>query len=81
LSSSAQVTITAAPTATNTPSILWNQPGAIEYGTPLSTQLDATASVPGALSTHQLPGACSKLEPRRSRRRSRRQTRPTTLQR
>ena len=53
LSSSAQVTITAASTGTGpgpltTPSIMWTTPSAIPYGTALSnTQLNATANVPG----------------------------------
>ena len=50
LSASAQVTITA-PGATgtsNVPTITWNTPAAITYGTALSsTQLSATANVPG----------------------------------
>jgi Glycosyl hydrolase family 79 C-terminal beta domain len=47
LSASTQVTITAAP-STNTPLITWNAPAAITYGAALSsTQLDATANVPG----------------------------------
>ena len=49
LSASAQVTITAAGTS-NVPTITWNAPAAISYGTALSTtQLDATANVPGTL--------------------------------
>ena len=51
VSSSAQVTISAAPAAAGTtaPLITWNAPAAIQYGTALSSvQLDATASVPGA---------------------------------
>ena len=49
LSASAQVTITAAGTGTsNVPTITWNAPAAISYGTALSsTQLNATANVPG----------------------------------
>ncbi len=50
LSASAQVTITAAggSGAINVPTITWNAPAAITYGTALSTtQLSATASVPG----------------------------------
>jgi hypothetical protein len=47
LSASTQVTITAAGTS-NVPTITWNAPAAISYGTALSTtQLDATANVPG----------------------------------
>jgi hypothetical protein len=47
LSASTQVTITAAP-STNTPLITWNVPAAITYGAALSsTQLNATANVPG----------------------------------
>jgi hypothetical protein len=50
LSSSAQVTITPASTNTLTnPSIAWTTPAAIPYGTALSsTQLNATANVPGS---------------------------------
>ena len=51
LSASAQVTIIAAgaSSATNIPTITWNAPAAITYGTPLSsTQLNATANVPGS---------------------------------
>ncbi|HEY3836276.1 MAG TPA: Ig-like domain-containing protein [Bryobacteraceae bacterium] len=50
LNASAQVTITAASGsgAINVPTITWNPPAAITYGTALSTtQLSATASVPG----------------------------------
>ena len=53
LSSSAQVIISAASTDTapgqlTTPTITWNTPAAIPYGTALSsTQLNATANVPG----------------------------------
>ena len=50
LSASTQVTITAAnsPTADNVPAITWAAPAAISYGTALgSTQLNATANVPG----------------------------------
>jgi hypothetical protein len=52
LSASAQVTISAASTgtgpATTTPSITWNTPAAIPYGTALSgVQLNAVANVPG----------------------------------
>lgn len=53
LSSSAQVTISAASTDTapgpaTTPSITWNTPAAIPYGTALSSvELNATANVPG----------------------------------
>ena len=47
LNASAQVTITAAGTS-NVPTITWNTPAAISYGTALSsTQLSATANVPG----------------------------------
>ena len=50
LSASAQVTITAAGATgtSNVPTITWNTPAAITYGTALSsTQLSATANVPG----------------------------------
>jgi hypothetical protein len=48
MSSSAQVTITAAAAAASIPLITWNTPAAIQYGTALSSvQLNATASVPG----------------------------------
>ena len=53
LSASAQVTITAAggSGAINIPTITWNPPAAIAYGTALSnTQLSATANVPGTFS-------------------------------
>ena len=47
LSASTQITITAAGTS-NVPTITWNAPAAISYGTALSsTQLNATANVPG----------------------------------
>jgi hypothetical protein len=47
LTASTQVTITAKP-STNTPSITWNSPAGIIYGAALSsTQLNATANVPG----------------------------------
>jgi Bacterial Ig-like domain (group 2) len=47
LSASTQITITAAGTS-NVPTITWNAPAAITYGTALSaTQLSATANVPG----------------------------------
>jgi hypothetical protein len=53
LSASAQVTITSAsasgPGTTIVPTVTWNTPAAISYGTALSaTQLSATASVAGA---------------------------------
>ena len=49
MSSSAQVTITAAAAAASSPLITWNTPAAIQYGTALTTvQLNATASVPGS---------------------------------
>ena len=49
LTSSAQVTITAAGTTAPTPSITWSAPGAIQYGTALgAASLDATANVPGS---------------------------------
>ena len=45
---SARVTLTVTTAAKTTPTITWNTPAAITYGTSLSaTQLDATASVPG----------------------------------
>ena len=50
LSASLQVTITSASagTAINVPTITWSTPGDIAYGTALSsTQLNATANVPG----------------------------------
>ncbi len=50
LSASTQITITAAGAAgtSNVPTITWNAPAAISYGTALSsTQLNATANVPG----------------------------------
>jgi Chitobiase/beta-hexosaminidase C-terminal domain/Bacterial Ig-like domain (group 2) len=48
LSSSAQITMTAASTNTNTPTITWNTPAAIQYGTALgNAQLNATANTPG----------------------------------
>ena len=48
LGASTQVTITETP-STNTPSITWNAPASITYGAALSsTQLNATANVPGA---------------------------------
>jgi hypothetical protein len=53
LSASTQVTITAAggSGAINIPTITWNPPAAIAYGTALSTtQLSATANVPGTFS-------------------------------
>ena len=47
LNGSTQITITAAGTS-NVPTITWNAPAAISYGTALSsTQLNATANVPG----------------------------------
>jgi hypothetical protein len=50
LSASAQVTITAAGTS-NVPTVSWNAPAAISYGTALSsTQLNATANVAGTFS-------------------------------
>jgi hypothetical protein len=50
LSSSAQVTISAAnPDLLSAPTIAWTTPAAIPYGTALSsTQLNATANVPGS---------------------------------
>jgi Bacterial Ig-like domain (group 2) len=50
LSASTQVTITpsSGPGAINIPTLSWNTPAAISYGTALSsTQLNATANVPG----------------------------------
>jgi hypothetical protein len=50
LAASTQVTITSAngPGALNVPMVTWNTPQAISYGTALSTtQLNATANVPG----------------------------------
>ncbi len=50
LSASTQITITAAGATgtSNVPTITWNAPAAISYGTALSsTQLNATANVPG----------------------------------
>ena len=48
LSASTQVTITAAAGTSNVPTITWNAPAAISYGTALSsTQLNATANVAG----------------------------------
>ena len=47
LSASTHVTITATP-STNTPTITWNAPAPITYGTALGgTQLNATANMPG----------------------------------
>ena len=53
LTASTQVTITPAsgPGAINVPIITWNPPATISYGTALSsTQLSATANVPGTVS-------------------------------
>jgi uncharacterized protein YjdB len=48
LSSSAQIAMSAASTNSNTPSITWNPPAAIQYGTALgNAQLNATANEPG----------------------------------
>jgi Big-like domain-containing protein len=47
LSASTQITISTTP-STNTPAISWSAPAAVFYGTALSsTQLNATANVPG----------------------------------
>ncbi len=63
LSASAQVTISAAstgpgtPPATTTPSITWNTPASIPYGTALSgVQLNAVANVPGTFAYTPTPG-------------------------
>ena len=59
LSASAQITITAAggSGAINVPAITWNAPAAITYGTALSsTQLNATANVPGNFRLHTSRG-------------------------
>ena len=62
LSASAQITITAAGTS-NVPTITWNAPAAISYGTALgSTQLNATANVPGTFAYTPRRGPCSKRE-------------------
>ena len=63
LSASTQVTISSAPAApsSNTPTISWNAPAAITYGTALSsTQLNATASVPGTVVYTPAAGAVLK---------------------
>ncbi|AKB49259.1 Chitin binding protein (plasmid) [Methanosarcina barkeri str. Wiesmoor] len=50
-------TYTLTNTSLATPSITWSNPGAITYGTALSsTQLNATASVPGTLAYHPAAG-------------------------
>ena len=67
LGSSAQVTITAAttpapPSNKTTPSITWDTPAAIPYGTALSNlQLNATANVPGSFA--YTPAAGTVLQP------------------
>src|ERR1700722_828942 len=63
LSASTQVTITpdSGPGALNIPVITWNAPAAITYGTALSsTQLSATASVPGTFAYTPAPGTVLK---------------------
>src|ERR1700761_2861443 len=62
LNASTQVTITAAGTGTSSvPTITWNAPAAISYGTALSsTQLSATASVPGTFTYTPAPGTVLK---------------------
>ena len=60
LSASTQITITATP-STNTPSITWSTPAAITYGTALgSTQLNATANLPGTFVYTPAAGALLK---------------------
>ena len=59
LSASAQVSVTAAngPTSINVPTITWNTPAAVPYGTTLgSAQLNATANVPGTFVYTPLSG-------------------------
>ena len=67
LSASTQITITSAPSAPtppsspNTPTISWSSPAAISYGAALSsTQLDATASVPGTFAYTPAAGSVLK---------------------
>ncbi len=63
LSASTQVTISSAPAApsSNTPTISWSAPAAITYGTALSsTQLNATANVPGTVVYTPAAGAVLK---------------------
>jgi hypothetical protein len=63
LSASTQVTITASGTS-NVPTITWNAPAAISYGTALSTtQLDATANVPGTFAYTPAAGTVLKAGP------------------
>ncbi len=63
LSASTQITITAAGTS-NVPTISWNAPAAISYGTALSsTQLNATASVPGTFAYTPAAGTVLKAGP------------------
>jgi Chitobiase/beta-hexosaminidase C-terminal domain/Bacterial Ig-like domain (group 2) len=63
LSASTQVTITAnnSPTADNVPVVTWAAPAAISYGTALgSTQLNATANVPGTFAYSPAAGTVLK---------------------
>jgi hypothetical protein len=60
LSASTQITITAAGTS-NVPTITWNAPAAISYGTALSTtQLSATANVAGTFAYSPAAGTVLK---------------------
>ncbi len=66
LSASTQITITAAGSSGsgNTPTISWSTPSAIAYGTALSsTQLNATANVPGTFTYTPAAGATLKAGP------------------
>ena len=63
LTASTQVTITPAsgPGSVNVPIITWNTPAGITYGTALSsTQLSATANVPGTFTYSPAPGTVLK---------------------
>ena len=55
------------PQVAGTPSITWNPPATMQYGSPLSdVELNATASVPVTLSTHPPPARSSRQDPRSS---------------
>jgi Bacterial Ig-like domain (group 2)/Chitobiase/beta-hexosaminidase C-terminal domain len=61
LTASTQIAISAQP-STNTPVITWSAPAAITYGTALSsTQLNATANVPGTFAYTPAAGTVLKL--------------------
>ena len=62
----AQASLTIAAAAPSSPTITWNTPAAIQYGTALSNvQLDATASVPGNFAYSPAPGAVLQAGPQK----------------